>query len=155
MKKGERRGAKPLCWSFLVRKGVGGFAIEDSVICALSRDDVASLMMDHQALALRVIETLAHRLQQARSALDEMTFNDVTGRVADILLRLSGPDTNVLDGYSRQELALMVGCRCETLTVTLDRFKRSEAVAIGRKRIEITDRPQLERVVSQRSGGTS
>ena len=47
----------------------------------------------------------------------------------------------------------MVGCLRESLTVTLDRFKESGAVAIGRKRIEITDRSQLESVVSQRAAG--
>jgi CRP-like cAMP-binding protein len=81
-----------------------------------------------------------------------MAFNDLTGRVASLLLRLSDEETNVVEGYSHQDLAAMLGCLRESLTVTLDRFKESEAVALGRKRIEITDRDRLERLVSQRSG---
>ena len=84
-----------------------------------------------------------------------MAFNDVTGRVAGLLLWLDRQGTNVVEGYSDQELAAMVGCLRESLTVTLGRFKRSGAPAIGRRRIEITDRAQLERVASQRAGASS
>ena len=45
----------------------------------------------------------------------------------------------------------MVGCLRESFTETLDRFKQSRALTVGRKRIEIVDRSQLEWVVSQRS----
>ena len=47
-------------------------------------------------------------------------------------------------------LASMVGCLRESFTAVIDRLKESEALVTGRKRIEITDRSQLERVVSQR-----
>ena len=116
-------------------------ALEDSVICALSRHDVQTLMLEHPTVAMRVIEVLARRLQQTRDGLQEMAFNDVTGRVAGLLLRLSGEDANAVEGYSHQDLAAMVGCLRESVTV-----------AIGRKRIEITDRGQLENAVAQRAG---
>ena len=98
-----------------------------------------------------MMEVLARRLHQSRDALQEMAFNDVTGRVAALLLRLADKDASVVDGYSHQDLACMVGCLRESLTETLARFKHSGAVAIGRRRIEIVDRPQLERVVTQRA----
>ena len=85
----------------------------------------------------------------------EMAFNDVTGRVAALLLRLADVETGVVEGYSHRDLAAMVGCLRESLTTVLDRFKGSGALEIGRRRIEIIDRSQLERVVSQRSGTSS
>ena len=132
--------------------GTYASAVEDSAVCALSPVFVRSLISTHPSVGLRIIDVLGRRLQQARDALEEMGFNDVTGRVAGLLLRLADRDTNVVEGYSHQELACMVGCLRESLTVTLDRFKGTEAVAIGRRRIELTDRAQLEQVVSQRSG---
>ncbi len=81
-----------------------------------------------------------------------MAFNDVTGRVASLLLLLADDDTGIVEDYSYQVLASMVGCLRESITLTLDRFKGNGAVAIGRMRIEIVDRPQLHRIVSQRSG---
>lgn len=133
--------------------GTSAMALEDSVICRLSREDVQTLMVEHPTVAIRVIEVMAGRLQEARDALQEMAFNDVTGRVAGLLLRLAGEDINIVEGYSHQDLASMVGCLRESLTVVLDRLKGSGALSIGRKKIEITDRAQLERVVSLRSGG--
>ncbi len=133
--------------------GTCALALEDSVICALSRHDVEALILEHTSAAFRIIEVLAQRLQQSRDALHEMVFNDVTGRVAGLLLRLDEPGRGVVDGYSHQDLASMVGCLRESLTGALDGFKRTGALQIGRRRIEIVDRAQLEQVVAQRSGG--
>ena len=135
--------------------GTYAMAVEDSIICALSRHDVESLIREHPTAAFRVIEVLAGRLQQATDSLQEMVFNDLTGRVAGLLLRLSDEDTNVVEGYSHQDLASMVGCLRESFTTALDGFKRSGAVETGRKRIQITDRAQLQQVVNQRSGNPS
>ena len=131
--------------------GTGATAIEDSVVCTLSPQDVGLLVSRQPNVALRMVETLARELQLAGDALEEMAFYDVTGRVASLLLRLADEDTNVVEGYSHQDLAAMIGCLRESLTTTLDRFKRSNAVEIGRRRVEITDRSQLEQVISQRS----
>ena len=132
--------------------GTCAVALEDSVICALSRYDVQSLTLEHPAVAFRIIEVMGRRLQQARDAFQEMAFNDLTGRVAGLLLRLADDGTDVVEGYSHRDLAAMLGCLRESLTVALDRFKESDALAIGRKRIEIIDRAQLETVVGQRTG---
>jgi CRP-like cAMP-binding protein len=102
-----------------------------------------------------VDDVLARRLQKARETLQKMAFNDVPGRVAGLLLLLDAEGEGVVEGYSHQELADMVGCLRESLTATLDRFKQSGAVAIGRKRVEISDRSRLQRIVGQRSGALS
>jgi CRP/FNR family transcriptional regulator len=130
--------------------GTCAVALEDSVNCALSRDDVQVLMANHPSVAVRIVEVLAQRLQQTRDALEQMAFNGVTGRVAGLLLRLAD-DQGVVDGYSHQELSAMIGCLRESLTVVLDLFKQSDALSIGRKRVVVLDRAQLDRVVQQRA----
>ena len=135
--------------------GTQAVAIEDSVICALSRHDLRSLMLENSEVALRLIDVLARRLQQARDDLQEMVFNDVTGRVAGLLVRLADEETGVVEGYSHQDLAAMVGCLRESFTAVLDRFRETSAVEIGRKRIVIVDRTQLDKAISQRTGSAS
>lgn len=129
--------------------GTRATAIEDSVICAMSRTDVEALMTERPQVALRIIEVLAGRLQQTRDALEEMVFSDVTGRVASLLLRMA-EGADVVEGYSHEDMASMVGCLRESFTAVINRFKESDALVTGRRRIEITDRTQLEKVVSQR-----
>lgn len=131
-------------------EGTYAVALEDSVICALSRHDVESLILNYPPVALRFIETLAHRLQETRNSLQDMIFSDLTGRVASLLLNVGGKD-GVVEGYSHQDLAAMVGCLRESFTAVLDRFKRTHAVDTGRRHIQILDRAQLERVVEQRA----
>lgn len=131
--------------------GTWAMAIEDSVICSLGRHDIEALLVKHPTVGLRMVEVLVDRLQQTRDALEAMAFSDFTGRVAGLLLRLADPDTGVVEGYSHQDMASMVGCLRESFTAVLDRFKSSGTVAVSRKRIEIVDRAKLERVLAQRS----
>ena len=49
--------------------GACAIAVEDSVICVLGRHDVQSLILEYPTVALRVIEVLARRLQEASDAL--------------------------------------------------------------------------------------
>ncbi len=151
VEKGEFFGEMSLVGQRLV--DTHAVALEDSVICALSRHDLEMLILEHPRVALRLIAALARRLQDARDALSLRAFMDVTGRVAGLLLKLAGEDSNLIEGYSHQNLAAMVGCLRESFTVVLDEFKKSGALTVGRKRVEITDREQLERAVLQRTGG--
>ena len=68
------------------------------------------------------------------------------------MLQQAGEDTNIIDGYSHEDLAARVGCLRESFAAVLDRFRRSGAVRTGRKRIEVTDRAQIEGIINQRSG---
>ncbi len=132
--------------------GTYAMAREDCVMCVLSRHDLESLMLEHPTVALRVAEALTRRLEETRDLLQEIAFNDLTGKVAGLLLQLAGEDTNIIDGYSHEDLAARVGCLRESFTAVLDRFKRSGAVTTGRKRIKVTDRAQIQGIIDQRSG---
>ena len=131
--------------------GARAVAAEDSTVCLLDQDDLLSLILAYPVVGVRLVTVMAENLHRARRSLRELAFNDVTGRIADLLLELAGPDTRLIEGYSHEDLASLIGCLRESLTATLDNFKRAEVLAIGRKRIEILDRAHLERVVSQRS----
>ena len=133
--------------------GTYAMAREDCVICVLSRHDLESLMLEHPTVALRVAEALTRRLEETRDLLQEIAFNDLTGKVAGLLLQMADGETNIIDGYSHEDLAARVGCLRESFTAVLDRFKRGGAVTTGRKRIKVTDRAQLEGIVIQRTGG--
>jgi CRP/FNR family cyclic AMP-dependent transcriptional regulator len=138
-----------------VQAGTGAVTFKASVVQVMTRDHVHALMLQHPTVVVRVVDVLARRLQKARESLQEMAFNDVTGRVAGLLLLLDPEGVGFVEGYSHQELADMVGCLRESLTATLDCFKRTGAVTIGRKRVDIRDRSRLQRIVVHRSGTRS
>ncbi len=77
--------------------GTQAVAIEDAVICDMGHD-LQSLMLENPEGALRLIDVLARRLRYARDGLEEMVFNDVTGRIAALLIRQSDDETAVVEG---------------------------------------------------------
>ena len=78
--------------------GIQAVAIEDTVIYAMSRHDLQSLMLENPEVALRLIDVLARRLLDARDGLEEKVFNDVTGRIAALLIQQSDDETAVVEG---------------------------------------------------------
>ena len=122
-------------------------AIENCVLCVMSREDVERLLITKPKVALRIFEVLGRRLKEAEARLEEIAFKGIPARLASLLLALSaeqGSDT--ITGLTHQDLAEQVGTYRETTTQTLNHFKAEGLIEIGRKRITIVDRAGLERI---------
>ncbi len=118
-------------------------AIEDSLICVLSRGDMERLLLQKPQVALRLVESLSRRLDETRTRLEEATFQNATARVCQGLLRLA-QGTSELSGLTHQELADSVGLYRETVTKVLNRLQEQGLVELGKKKIIILDRVRLE-----------
>jgi CRP/FNR family cyclic AMP-dependent transcriptional regulator len=123
-------------------------AVEDCLLCVMSRDDVERLILSKPKVALRFIEAIGDRLTQAETRLEEMTFKSIPARLASLLMRLSEGSGPVIDGYTHQDLAEMLGTYRETTTQALNDFKSAGIVKIGRKRVEILDREGLQEIAA-------
>jgi CRP-like cAMP-binding protein len=122
-------------------------ALDDCVICVMHRGDVERLMLDKPQIALRFLEALGHRLEEAERRLEETAFKRVPARLAGLLIRLyhkSGGGGS-LRGYTHQHLADMLGTYRETTTQTLNDFQSQNLIRLGRKTIEMLDLAGLER----------
>lgn len=123
-------------------------ALDDAIICAMSRRDVEQLMLSHPRVALRFLERVGARLAETEAMVEEFAFRPVAARLAGVLLRLAGDDPGdgepVLIEASHQELADMVATYRETVTVTLHEFRKRGLVELGRRSIKLLDRRGLE-----------
>ena len=119
-------------------------AVDDCVICVMSRTDMERLFRTKPKVALRFIEAMGQRLREAETRLEEVAFKSIPSRLAMLLLRLS-KDQGVsrVTGYTHQDLGEMLGTYRETTTQTLNEFKNQGWIAIGRKKIEIHNREAL------------
>jgi CRP/FNR family cyclic AMP-dependent transcriptional regulator len=122
-------------------------ALDDCLICVMSRVDVERLLTDKPMVALRFMQAMADRLQAAEEKLEDIAFKSVPARLAALLLKLAESDDGSLAviGYTHQDLADVIGTYRETTTQALNDFKAHGWIEIGRKRIEIHDRPALAR----------
>jgi CRP/FNR family cyclic AMP-dependent transcriptional regulator len=122
-------------------------AVEDCVLCVMSRDDVERLLVTKPKVALRIFEALGNRLREAEARLQEIAFKGIPARLASLLLQLAeeqGSDT--VTGLTHQDLGEQIGTYRETTTQTLNTFKAEQLIDIGRKRITILDQEGLRHV---------
>ena len=124
-------------------------AADDCLLCVMSRHDVERLILGKPAVALRIVELMASRLNKAESQLEDMAFKSIPTRLALLLLRLREDQGNCIYGYTHQDLAEAIGTYRETATQTLNDFKSNHLIEIGRKRIDILDPDGLEAVASE------
>ncbi len=123
-------------------------AVEDCLLCVMSRHDVERLILGKPNVALRIMNVMADRLNKAESQLEDMAFKSIPTRLALLLLRLRDDEGDSICGYTHQDLAEAIGTYRETATQTLNEFKADNLIEIGRKRIDILDPVGLETVAN-------
>jgi len=123
-------------------------AAEDSTLCLMSKTDVQAVIQRYPSVALRLLEGMAKRLDEAEERLADVAYKSVPARIAATLLRLSGPDNRPVN-MSHQDIADMVGTYRETATRILNEMRVDELVELRRMRIEVTDRRRLALLASE------
>ncbi len=123
-------------------------AVEDCLLCVMSRHDVERLIVNKPAVSLRVMQVMAGRLRRAEAQLEEIAFKSVPIRLATVLLRLRDEVGDRITGYSHQDLADALGAYRETVTLALNQFRENGLVEIGRKRIDVVDARGLAEVAT-------
>ena len=123
-------------------------AAEDSTLCLMSKTDVQALIQRYPLVALRLLEEMAKRLDDAEERLADVAYKSVPARIAATLLRLSGPDNKPVN-MSHQDIADMVGTYRETATRILNEMRGDELVELQRMRIAVTDRRRLALVAAE------
>jgi CRP/FNR family transcriptional regulator, cyclic AMP receptor protein len=123
-------------------------AVEDALICVLSRKDLERLIMQHPKVGLRFLEQLSARLLETEAVVEDFAFKGVPARLAGALLRLSATAQEATVHASHQELADMIAAYRETVTLALDEFQGRGLVRLGRRSIEILDEAALEKLAA-------
>src|SRR5205814_7486920 len=122
-------------------------SLDDSVLIMLRSEDYRKLVMARPSIALSMLKTLSTRLRRANREIEALSFNNVLGRIAQILLDLAeryGKKTEegikIEMPLSHKELAEMAGTAREVISRVISRFKRMGCVTIFDSRLTITDR---------------
>ncbi|MBI1297377.1 cyclic nucleotide-binding domain-containing protein [bacterium] len=122
-------------------------AVEDCLICVMSRNDLERLILSKPQVALRILEITGKRLREAEERLESMAFKGIPARLASLLLRLADEQGgDEVRGLTHQDLAESVGTYRETATQVLNDLKTQGLIEIGRKRISILEREDLQEI---------
>jgi CRP-like cAMP-binding protein len=121
-------------------------ALEDALVCVLSRRDLERLIMDYPKVGLRFLEQLSARLVEIELIVEDFAFKSVPARLAGVLSRLAESAEDETIQASHQELADMIATYRETVTITLDEFQKRGVVELGRRSVRIIDTRGLQAI---------
>jgi CRP-like cAMP-binding protein len=77
-------------------------AVEDCLLCVMSRHDVERLILSKPAVALRFMQVMAKRLSKAEARLEELAFKGIPARLAALLLNLREEPDHGIYGYTHR-----------------------------------------------------
>jgi CRP-like cAMP-binding protein len=127
----------------------GSFAetTEDSLLCVMSRTDVTRMLAHYPTVALRLLELLARRVENAEERLADSAYKSTAARIATTLLRLSR-DGEVPVKLAHQDIADMVGTYRETATRILNEMREEGLLELHRMEVRVLSRERLAAVAS-------
>jgi len=123
----------------------------ESVLYRFGVTDFRRLVVDEPETGIVLLSTMAQLMVMLNQRVEELLL-PVPARLARYLLELcseQGTPSHCHLPTSKQELAARLGTVPETLSRTLNRFVRSQLIAVSGPSFEILNRPALERLAQQ------
>ncbi len=122
-------------------------AMSTLVVCGMTGADMQLIMRDYCQVAMNIIQVMAKRLRQMISLVEDLSFRQVIGRVAKILLEYAA-DGAAGARLTQRDMAAMAGTAREVVSRSLKALEDEGAINIDRHRIVIKDRQALEEMVT-------
>jgi CRP-like cAMP-binding protein len=127
-------------------------ALDEVVVCIMTRADVRRLLLGDPRIAARISETLGRRLGELEQRLSDAVFKSVPERIAGALVTLASARSGrplgrgVQIKLTHEQLAALAATSRETTTKILGDFADRGLITLGRARITIIDRVELGRI---------
>jgi len=128
-------------------------AMEDSSLLVLRREDFQARLRQSPEVAIALLRELAGRLRRADEKIGGLVLLDVNGRVADLLLRMADEEggIHITRKITHHVIAQMIGSSRETVSRTMRDFVDKGWIQVGRKDIQLINRPALEQSAGRSS----
>ena len=113
------------------------------VLNMIRKSDLETILREHPQVALNVVQILSERVRHLVSLVEDLSFRDVTGRVAKILLEYAGDRTGDKPRLTQQEMAAMIGTAREMVGRSLKTLEEGGTIRLERHRVIIADKEAL------------
>ncbi len=130
-------------------------ALEETTICAVTLEEMKSLMRDHSALSLFLLRIMGSRMLEMEQRLESLVFKDSRSRVVEFLVQLGqrkgkrvGFETLVPRFMTHQEIANLTATSRQTVTTILNELRNKNILTFNRRRLLIRDIEQLAKEAS-------
>lgn len=130
-------------------------ALTESQVCYLPRERLVDFIQVHPLTGVRLIAALSKSLSAARRKAGDLALKRAEIRLAELLVQLARTGgevqngaTHVTLGYSRREIAEMIGVSTETAIRLLGRLKRKKMLTARQRELVICDVEKLTRLAT-------
>lgn len=122
------------------------YAMEKTSCCALTVDEMKTLMRDHGGLNLFLMKIMGSRVLQMEQRLESLVFKDSRTRIIEFLLEMAekrgqrvGYEYVVRKFITHQEIANITATSRQTVTTVLNELRNKNLVTFDRRRLLIRD----------------
>lgn len=121
-------------------------ANKPTTIYSWHRRDILTIIQSNGKLGWKMCELMISRMQLASEIVEDLAFQPVMGRLADLLLEISAISSNqtITRQLTLDEMAARIGSTREMVCRYLYRFAEQGAIDISRTEFKIKDRKFLE-----------
>ena len=118
-------------------------AMSNVIICAIKKSDMEKIIRENPQVATNVIRILSERVTQLVSLVEDLSFRNVTGRVAKVLLEYAGNGADEKPRLTQQEMAAMIGTAREMVGRSLKILEEEGSIRMEHNRVVITNQETL------------
>jgi CRP-like cAMP-binding protein len=126
-------------------------AMEATIICPLSINDLADLMKENRELSFKILKLIGLRLMKLERKLELLVFKDARTRVIEFLKdsaawkgKKVGFETMIPTRLTHKDIAALTGTSRQTVTTILNELKDKNLINFDRKKILIRDLAALK-----------
>lgn len=121
-------------------------AMEQTVICPLTIEELKILMYDNKELSFKILKLIGLRIMKLERKLELLVFKDTRTRIVEFLKdvaewkgRKVGFETLIPTSLTHKDIASLTGTSRQTVTTVLNELKEQNLINFNRKQILIRD----------------
>lgn len=126
-------------------------ALEDTTLCAISSDEMKTLIKDHSSLSMFFMKMMGSKVIEMENRLESLVFKDSRSRIVEYLAELVrkrgqrvGYEWVVRNFITHQEIANLTATSRQTVTTVLNELRNDDIITFNRKRLLVRDLEKLK-----------
>ncbi|MGQ9600309.1 MAG: Crp/Fnr family transcriptional regulator [Anaerolineae bacterium] len=118
-------------------------ALEPCTIWVMPRQKALEISSTDAMFGFGLMQAMGLRVMEAENRLEQVAYSTISSRLAALLLDLAANNPQGIVQATHQELADMLGTWRETVSKTLQDFRRKGWISSGRRQLILLDKESL------------
>lgn len=130
------------------------YALDEAMICAISKDDFRGFVEKNPELNPKVTKLIGLKLRQFSEKIEDLVFKDAATRVISFIFDIAkkqgkhiGDEIFVKPFLTHQDIAELTACTRQTVNTILTDLREKGIIHFDRKKLIIKDEDKLKKLV--------